>query len=57
MRTYEAFVRHGNADKPDVYWHGLTYGQARWRYHWIRRNWFELFGEYREYGFRPSFDQ
>jgi hypothetical protein len=52
MHTYEAFVRFGNQDKPDIYWRGLTYGQAQWRYNWIKRNWFEQFGEYREFGFR-----
>ena len=54
MWTYEVFVRAGNPGKPDIHWSGLSYGQARWRYHWIRRNWYEKFGEYREYGFRPE---
>lgn len=53
MKTYKAFVRYGNT-KPDQEWAGLTYGQAKWRYHWIKRNWYQLFGEYREYGFLPE---
>lgn len=49
MRTYRAFVTKGN--EPDQEWTGLTRSQAQWRYHWIKRNWYSLFGGYREYGY------
>jgi hypothetical protein len=48
-KTYRAFVRYGN-DKPCQQWAGLTKGQAQWRYHWIKRNWWNLFRDFREYG-------
>lgn len=51
MRTYTAFVRHGNDGAPDIEWRGLTRGQAEWRYHYIRRNWYREFNGYREYGY------
>lgn len=49
--TYCAFVRLGNG-QPDQAWTGLTRGQAKWRYHWIQRNYWSLFRDYREYGWR-----
>lgn len=52
-RTYTAFVRFGN-NQPDQEWPGLTRGQAVWRYHWIKRNWFNLFNGYREYGYQAD---
>lgn len=51
MQTFTAFVRHGNNGAPDIEWRGLTRGQAEWRYHYIRRNWFAEFNGYREYGY------
>jgi hypothetical protein len=48
-KTYRAFVKYGN-DKPCQQWAGLTKGQAQWRYHWIKRNWWNLFRDFREYG-------
>jgi hypothetical protein len=50
-KTYRAFVKYGN-DKPDEYWTGLTKGQAQWRYHWIKRNWWNQFRDFREYGWQ-----
>jgi hypothetical protein len=50
-KTYRAFVKYGN-DKPDECWTGLTKGQAQWRYHWIKRNWWNLFRDFREYGWQ-----
>jgi hypothetical protein len=52
--TFCAYVRHGNG-KPDQYWTGLTRNQAKWRYHWIKRNWWNLFRDFREYGYRREF--
>jgi hypothetical protein len=49
LDTYSAFVRYGNS-KPEQRWTGLTKGQAKWRYHWIKRNWYSQFSEFREYG-------
>jgi hypothetical protein len=53
--TYRAFVRFGNG-KPDQEWKGLRKAQAQWRYNWIRRNWYTLFGEYREYGWQREWE-
>jgi hypothetical protein len=47
--NYIAFVRFGNG-APDQEWRGLTRNQAKWRYHWIKRNWWTLFRDFREYG-------
>jgi hypothetical protein len=47
--TYCAYVRFGNGE-PDQVWPGLTKGQAKWRYHWIKRNWWTLFRDFRQYG-------
>lgn len=47
--TYTAYARYGN-NQPDQEWTGLTRNQAIWRYNWIKRNWWNLFSEYREYG-------
>jgi hypothetical protein len=52
QRQYTAFVRF--TGKPEQRWPGLTLGQANWRYHWIKRNWYELFGDAYQYGFEPS---
>ena len=49
LSTYAAFVRYGN-DEPEQRWTGLTKGQAKWRYHWIKRNYYSLFKSFREYG-------
>ena len=39
LETYSAFARfHG--DKAAKQWHGLSKGQAKWRYHWIKRQWY-----------------
>jgi hypothetical protein len=51
METFTAFVRRGVNGAPDIEWPGLTYGQARWRYNWIKRNWLSQFDRYREYGY------
>jgi hypothetical protein len=51
METFTAFVRRGVNGAPDIQWQGLTYGQARWRYKWIQRNWHSAFDSYREYGY------
>jgi len=50
-KTYRAFVKYGD-DKPNQEWGGLTKGQAQWRYHWIKRNWWNLFRDFREYGWQ-----
>lgn len=49
--TYCAYVRFGNG-KPDQVWAGLTKGQAKWRYHWIKRNWPKLAGNWKEIGWQ-----
>ena len=52
--TYCAFVRFGNGN-PDIVWPGLTRGQAKWRFHYIKRNWYSEFRESREYGWKREF--
>jgi hypothetical protein len=52
-KGYRAFVRYRNG-KPDIIWPGLTRGQAKWRYHWIKRNWWTLFGDSREFGWQAE---
>ena len=49
--TYTAFIRFENG-QPDRTWTGLTRGQAKWRYHWIKRNWYTECRDFREYGWR-----
>lgn len=51
LETYSAYVRNGHG-QPDKEWRGLTRGQAKWRYHWVQRNYWNLFRDYREYGWR-----
>ena len=34
--TFRAFVNLDNGET--LTWGGLTYGQARWRYHWLGHN-------------------
>jgi hypothetical protein len=38
--TYQAYVEVVTDDGTQrTEWTGLREGQARWRYHWIRRSW------------------
>lgn len=53
--TYRAFVRFGNG-KPDQEWSGLSKGQAKWRYHWIKRHYWDLFRDFREYGWQREWE-
>ena len=50
MGDYMAWVRY--ADGTEQQWTGLRKGQARWRYHWIRRNWWDNFRDAKGWGWR-----
>ena len=47
---YMAWVRF--ADGTEQQWMGLRKEQARWRYHWIRRNWWDHFRDAKGWGWR-----
>ena len=34
--TFRAYINLDNGET--LAWEGLTYGKAKWRYHWIKRN-------------------
>ena len=37
LETYTAYAKHHDHTK-NREWPGLTKGQAKWRYHWLARN-------------------
>lgn len=37
LETYAAYAKHHDHTKNQE-WPGLTKGQAKWRYHWLARN-------------------
>ena len=47
---YMAWVRY--ADGTEQRWTGLRKEQARWRYNWIRRNWWDHFRDAKGWGWR-----
>ena len=51
---FRAFVRFAD-DQPEQIWEGLTWTQAHWRYHWIKRQFHAgLFRNVKAYGFQSS---
>lgn len=50
MGDYMAWVTY--ADGTEQQWTGLRKGQAQWRYHWIRRNWWNSFRDAKGWGWR-----
>ena len=50
MGDYMAWIRY--ADGTEQQWTGLRKTQAQWRYHWIRRNWWNSFRDAKGWGWR-----
>lgn len=58
LETYSAYVEFKNGNPP-ITWKGLRKGQAKWRYHWIRRNavYGAQFANAKEFGWQREFVQ
>ena len=50
MGNYMAWITY--ADGTEQQWTGLRKTQAQWRYHWIRRNWWNSFRDAKGWGWR-----
>ena len=54
IELFRAYIRFADG-QPEQSWEGLTYNKARWRYHWIKREYYAgRFRQVKEYGYQSN---